>query len=58
MAGVLAIANGGTNSTAAATLGGRIWNRICSRLYTGGNSRTSITIRSWSSPYLEDVRND
>jgi hypothetical protein len=35
MAGVL-VANGGTNSTAAATLGGRIWNRICSRLYTGG----------------------
>jgi hypothetical protein len=40
---------------AAATRRSRIWNRICSRLYTGGNSRTSITIRSWSSPHLEDV---
>jgi hypothetical protein len=47
MAGVLAIANGGTNSTAAATLGGVIWNRICSRLYTVGIAG-SITIRSWS----------
>jgi hypothetical protein len=35
MAGVLAT-NGGTNSTAAATRRSRIWNRICSRLYTGG----------------------
>jgi hypothetical protein len=56
MAGVLAIANGGTSSCCY-TRRSRIWNRICSRLYTGGN-RTSITIRSWSSPYLEDVRND
>jgi hypothetical protein len=57
MAGVLAIANGGTNSTAAATLGGVGYGTGSAHAYTPVG-RTSITIRSWSSPYLEDVRND
>jgi hypothetical protein len=54
MAGVLA--NGGTNSTAAATLGESDMEQDLLTLIQVG-SRTSITIRSWSS-YLEDVRND
>jgi hypothetical protein len=44
MAGVLAIANGGTNSTAA-TLGGVGYGTGSAHAYTGGNSRTSITIQ-------------
>jgi hypothetical protein len=57
MAGVLAIANGGTNSTAAATLGGVGYGTGSAHAYTpvGIDKYYNPQLEQ---PYLEDVRND